>query len=378
MKLLHLIYSDGVAGAEKHLRHLLPGLKKNNIDCQLQIVCPAHARKVFNQFALGMEELGVPTHVLVAAKSNFLGAAKKIHQLCEREKIDVIHSHLINADILAVLVKKLFNRKMVLVSTKHGYEEDIQRDYEPDNFTIKRNFYYHISRYLIRNIDHNIAVSNGLAELYYNLKLSDKKFPVIPHGIDVPDRQRNKRVKEKEDDYQLIIVGRLEKIKGHEFLIKALPKVIARCPSTRLIVLGEGSCGESLQQQIKDLDLTHRVQFLGFQPDPYSYIVQSDVVVLPSLFEAFGLVFIESFALGVPVVAFDTPAGNEIMTNNETALLVEKRNVDELAEKIIYLLLHPEERSALGQRAYEVYCSRFTKEKMIDNTVKWYKANLTC
>ncbi len=376
MKLLHLIYSDGVAGAEKHLVHLLPGLQKHNIDCHLQIVCPARAYDVFQLFARGMEDLGISTQVFVANKSNFIGAARKIHRYCIKNNIDVIHSHLINADIIAVLVKKLFNSKITLISTKHGYEEVIQRDYEPDNFIIKRNLYYFISKYLIKNTDHNIAVSNGLADLYYNLQLTDKKFPVIPHGINVPEMERIRRTKLKIDDHELIIVGRLEKIKGHEFLVNAMPKVLSRFPSTRLKVLGEGSCAGELIKQIKALGLEDKVDFLGFQSDPYSFILQSDIVVLPSLFEAFGLVYIESFALGVPVVAFDTAAGNEIMKNNETALLVEKRNVGEIADKIIYLLEKPGKGQELAANAYQVYLNHYTKEKMIENTVRWYGLNI--
>ena len=98
----------------------------------------------------------------------------------------------------------------------------------------------------------------------------------------------------------------------------------------------------------------------------------SDVIILPSLFEPFGLVYIEAFALKTPVVAFNTPAGNEIMVNNETALLVDKGDSKALAEKIIYLLKNTEERNKITNQAFEKYKNSFTTEIMVKNTAKWY------
>ena len=109
---------------------------------------------------------------------------------------------------------------------------------------------------------------------------------------------------------------------------------------------------------------------------PYSYISNSDVIILPSLFEPFGLVYIEALALKIPIVAFDTPAGNEILQNNETALLVKKEDSGALAEQIIYLLRNRGERDGLAQRGYAKYQGSYTTEIMIKNTAEWYFNNV--
>ena len=85
-----------------------------------------------------------------------------------------------------------------------------------------------------------------------------------------------------------------------------------------------------------------------------------------------GLVYIEAFALKTAVIAFDTPAGNEIMVNNDTALLVEKADSAALAEKIIFLLNNKEVSHEITTRAYKKYSECFTSGIMVKNMSDWY------
>ena len=157
-------------------------------------------------------------------------------------------------------------------------------------------------------------------------------------------------------------------------MLNALPEVIRQIPDTRLLILGDGSEKYTLEKQVNDLGITGEVIFMGFQSDPYTYILQSDVIVLPSLFEAFGLVYIEAFALKTTLIAFDAPAANEIVTNNETGLLVPKFNSEILAQKIIYLLQNSDERKRISENAYQKYLEYYTADRMIADTAKWYKS----
>jgi glycosyltransferase involved in cell wall biosynthesis len=94
--------------------------------------------------------------------------------------------------------------------------------------------------------------------------------------------------------------------------------------------------------------------------------------VSPSLYESFGLVFIEAFASKVPVVAFDAPAANEIITDNETGLLVPVSNSPALADKIIYVLQNPGEGKRIAINGYKKYVDYFNTERMVKDTVNWY------
>ena len=318
--------------------------------------------------------LGITTSLIASGRLSFLFTAKKISDYCKANKIGILHAHLLNSDLIAVLAKSVFNKKLFLISTKHGYQEKVLQQYEPDNFYQPNDLYYKVTKYTLRIIDANFAVSKGLSDLYYNIKLSKTPYPYIHHGIAVETFDKAAYYKEcRNADPQLIIVGRIELFKGHRFLIEALVKVKAIFPGVKLLVLGEGSEKNNCIQQVNALGLQNNVEFLGFKPHPYSYISHSDVIILPSLFEPFGLVYIEAFALKTPVVAFDTPAGNEIMQHNQTALLVKKGDSTGLSESIIELLNNAGKKNSITENAYAKYKNDFTTGVMVKNTADWYK-----
>ncbi len=333
--------------------------------------------EALQEFVADLTLAKVPSSLIATSRFGILKAAKNINRYCKDNGIHIIHSHLINTDVVAFLVKKIFNSNIKLISTKHGYDERVLQEYDPNRPVIQKTFYYRVAKYLQGSIDHNIAVSQGISDLYFNLHLSDLRFPVLHHGVDIaPFNPLEFATQCRQASKQLVIIGRIVDFKGHHYLIKAMEEVVKKFPDCKLLILGEGSARPKLEAEVASLRLTDNIKFLGFQPNPYTFISNSDIVILPSLFEPFGLVYIEAFALKVPVVAFDTPAGNEIMTHDVSALMVEKANSGQLAEKIIYLLEHDEERSRLAEAAYDVYKEKFTTDAMIKNTALWYRNNL--
>ena len=373
MKILHLIYTEAISGAEKYLKHLLPGLKAYGIDCELMIVSPESTAGSFVNYCNELNKLGVKTTLLIANKWSVISTAKKVNAYLKAGNISIVHAHLLISDIIAAVLKTLFNPRVYLISSKHGYQEKLLQQYEPGKNYRPNDLYYFITKLIFRKIDKNIAVSKGIADLYFNLGLTKTVCPYIHHGIKI--EAFNKKDHEAEcrmADPQLIIVGRVELFKGHRFLIEAMPFVAAAFPGVKLLVLGEGSEKNNCIEMVNGLGLQNQVEFLGFKDHPYSYISNSDIIILPSLFEPFGLVYIEAFALKTPVVAFDTPAGNEIMTDHETALLVAKGDSGALAEKIIYLLKNKAAGEAMAERAYKKYKEFFTTEVMIKNMSNWY------
>ena len=375
MKIVHLIYTHGISGAEKYLKHLLPGLRNEGIECELIVVCPKHAELMLGNYCAELEGVGVKTKLIVSSRLLTFNTAKKIARYLKANKTNILHSHLLNSDIIAALMKIFFYRNVYIISTKHGHQEKVLLQYEPGKIIKLRNLYYKITRFTLRNINKNFAVSKGLAELYQNLKISDELFPFIHHGITVADFNAADYMEEcRKAKWQMIIVGRIELYKGHRFIIDALPAVVKAFPGTKLLVLGEGSEKNNCIAQIKRLDMQAHVDFLGFKDHPYQYIANSDVVILPSLFEPFGLVYIEAFALKTPVVAFNSSAGNEIMENENTALLVNRNDSAGLAEKIIFLLKNKDKAAEISERAHHAYKTRFTTEIMVKNTAAWYKS----
>ena len=376
MRILFLIHAIGVSGgAENNLLDLLPELKRQGIYCELICVCPPKKKAVLKAYCDQITEKGIKSTLFTASsKIAFVFAAHKVARYMRSNDFHIINSHLINSDLIAVLVKKLYFKKLIILSTKHGYEEEYLVQYGLGNKKIRQNLYYYITKMVMRGIDHNLTISNAVAEMYYHLRLGKSKMKYIHHGISpLPMNVKQVYV---EGDPKIIIVGRLSEMKGHTYLINALPTVIKQFPQLKLLVLGEGALQENLKNLAKSLNVHKHIEFVGFVT-PAAYIPQCEVVVLPSLFEPFGLVYIESFASKIPVVAFDTQAANEIIEDNKTGILVHKIDAEALAEKIIYLLKSPEIRKKIIENAYNKYLTYYTAERMAKETVEWYKSVLS-
>jgi glycosyltransferase involved in cell wall biosynthesis len=371
LKVLHVIYSFGVYGAEKHLLDLLPGLKKNNIDCELLCICLNNRVKFFKEYADELNNKGVKTQIWGShSKISILPFSIKINNYLRKNKIHILHTHLFSADLIGVIIKKFFFKRLVLLSTKHGYEENYLVQYGLGNKKIRNHLYYFISRQVIKRIDHNIAISNAISKMYDNLKLSQKPMKYIHHGIN--ERKVNASEVVLSGEPKMVIVGRLEEIKGHRYLLQALPAIIKHFPGLQLYILGEGSLKNKLESLAVSIGVRERITFTGFV-SPSEFLTQCQVIVLPSLFESFGLVYIESFAAKIPVVAFDAEAANEIIDNNITGFLVEKQNVEALAKKIINVLEHPHERERVIKNAYKKFTEYYTVERMAKETALWYQ-----
>ena len=373
MKILHLIYSEGIYGAEKYLKNLLPGLNAKGITCHLIVVSPKRTAGAFINYCNELNELGVKTSLLVAPMRSIVVTAKKVNTYLKANHINIVHSHLIKADLIAALLKTLFYREVFLLSTRHGYQEKFLQHYIPGKSYRPFNLFYFLTRFTLLKIDKNVAVSKGIADLYYDLGLAKTPYPVVYNGISV--EPFNKEVNSavfKLAGQQLIILGRIELIKGHRFLIDAMPMVVKKFPEIKLLILGDGTEKNNCMRRVMEKNLQQNIVFLNFNDNPYQYISHSDILIQPSLFEPFGLVYIEAFALKTAVIAFDTPAGNEIMVNNDTALLVEKADSAALAEKIVFLLNNKEVSHEITTRAYKKYSECFTSGIMVKNMSDWY------
>lgn len=364
-----------MAGAEKSLLDLLPELKKYHISCELMCITPERNTDVLEDYCMRMREKGVKASLLRStSRLSFIKTARSIANYLKQNQIQIIHSHLFNSDLLAVLVKILFVKEVLLLSTKHGYEEEYMIRYGEGNKKLPYfNLYHEVSRFIIKRIDHNITVSKALSEMYSTLRLGKSNMPFIHHGINL--QPAGGEALKVEGYPKIMTVGRLKRVKGHRYLIKALPLVIDKFPNLKLLILGEGELKVSLQEQALKLGVSDNIIFLGFT-NPQLYSSDCKLMILPSLYESFGLVYIESFALKIPVVAFDVEAGNEIIENNQTGILVTKRSCSALAENIIHLLKSPGERERIAKNAYNKYLTYYNVERMTKEIADWYHSIL--
>jgi len=152
----------------------------------------------------------------------------------------------------------------------------------------------------------------------------------------------------KRDWLTVVTVGRLTEQKDHGTLLRAISEVNRQRP-VRLVVLGQGDRRQELEALVEELGIGQIVQFAGFDPNPYRYIVAADVFALSSRWEGFGNVLVEALACGVSIVSTDCPSGpSEVLGKGEFGELVPVADSSALAQGIIAFAERDTDQKALG------------------------------
>lgn len=153
---------------------------------------------------------------------------------------------------------------------------------------------------------------------------------------------------------KVIAVGRYSYEKGFDRLIKVWDIVNKEIKGWTLHIIGDGGCREALQNQINELGLNQCVFLDGLRNDMKEEYLDASLFVLSSRYEGFGMVLLEAMSCGVPVVSFDCPCGpKDLITDGENGYLVEDGDIEKLADRIVYLIRHPEKRKEMGAMAYK-------------------------
>jgi glycosyltransferase involved in cell wall biosynthesis len=204
-----------------------------------------------------------------------------------------------------------------------------------------------------------IAVSKSTAEFVINARrVRPSRVKVVYLGAPLdefgqpatPDERASARrdLGAGPDDVVMGTVTRLHDSKGNEYLVEAARLVVDARPQARFYLFGEGPLLESLQAQASSLTLGDRFVFGGFVKDVRRALAAFDVSVFPSLWEGTPLTVFEAMGAGKAIVSTDADGLCEVLTKDMDALMVPKRDARALADAIIHLIDHPEERARLG------------------------------
>ncbi|HWC31865.1 MAG TPA: glycosyltransferase [Actinomycetota bacterium] len=172
----------------------------------------------------------------------------------------------------------------------------------------------------------------------------------------------------------VVFAGRLEYEKGVQTLIDAVPIVDRAAPGVRVVVAGAGSYRAELERRVRALRLGRRVRFEGFVDERRlrRLYQAADAVVVPSLYEPFGLVAVEAMACRTPVVASDTGGLREVVDHGVTGLRFARGNGRSLAAALRRVLTDPELASRLTDEAAAVLAARPSWDEVADRTARAY------
>lgn len=217
------------------------------------------------------------------------------------------------------------------------------------------------TRALCLRVDAHVAVGQASAQRMEDFYALGRNSVIsIPNGV--PDLTEPPQPPLDRPDGQLVVgsIGRLDAMKAHEILVKAM----ARVAGVQVVILGEGDQRSALEQLAADLGVADRLTLKGWVDDPRSYLSQFDVIALPSRSEGFPLAMVEAMLAARPVIATRVGSIPEAILDRQTGLLIEKNDVDGLAQALQTLRDDPIQRLHLGKQAREMAVAHFTVEAM--------------
>lgn len=328
-----------------------------------------HGKHFLKQFALRLEY--------------GLRVNSQVQALIKKHKIDIVEAPNFSAEAFAY---SLFKRAPLVTRLHTHFSEVI------DLVGWKRNLDFDLSCCLedaaISRSDLVLCSTQRHAEtISWETGMKREKIEIIPLGIPLPDPVGHD-VKNKNPT--VLFVGRLEKRKGIQTLIQAIPFILKAMPDAVFNIIGRdmfvssdffafnGSIQESFKTKLLEAlppQYHSRVNFLGHVEAEVlaEHYRSCDVFVAPSLYESFGLIYIEAMAYGKPVVGCGVGGVPEVIQDGTTGLLVPPEDPDRLAGAIVRLLKEPSLREALGQRAKQYVKDRFSRDLMVERTLEAYQ-----
>jgi glycosyltransferase involved in cell wall biosynthesis len=351
MKVLHIIETLGFGGAEFALLNLLPAMQDLGIE---SYVC------VLNKPYDLQEKLeNNRVKVVGLAGFKFLKKRQFVNKFCIDKAIDIVHSHLTRSLILSGFLSGSFKR----VNSYHNLGYCAQ-----PAIGIKAKLKKTIAAFIARNqVDLHVGVSRAVMVHYknhYNLN----KFITIPNPIKVPN------LKMKCND-TIVVPGRLVTEKGHLDLLDVIKGLKNQGFAFSWIFIGGGYLHKVLSGKITQLNLEKTVTITGTLPQEQflSIIAQSQLVVLPSLYEGFGMAAAEAMMLGKAVVVSDAGGLTEVVNHNLTGLVFAKGNKKQMLEQLKLILNDNALRSRLALAGKKAVFERFSVNKI---AVAWHKLYL--
>lgn len=297
----------------------------------------------------------------------------RLRTLLQEHGFDFVISNLTHANVHVALAKVLFRLKGIkLILIEHSvpsqYIGQIRGVIKRELLKTFVLLFYRsadkivcVSRTVRDDLVKHFYVSNLQCEVIYNPVDICKILALKAEALDLDVIQfiKNKKV--------LISVGRLSKEKNHKLLLRAFV-LLRSYDEFVLLLVGDGALRKELEDFVTENNLIDCIKFLGFQTNPYKYMEASDILVLPSMFEGFGLVLFEAMMLGKQVVAVRSEATTEIVNLMGNGFLSNNEPQD-LAEKVLLA----SSRHIVDKEMIISKCSRFS----VSNVYLHYK-NLLC
>ena len=364
-KIAFIITDCDFGGAEQMLFEICSGLKN---DFQLQV----WVLKRKGYFARKIEEAGVPvkcydlgTQMGPGYFLKFLLALLKFRADLKIFQPDVLQGILFQANLAAKITGKFAGTPVVFCSL-HTFETGVLKIW------IEKLTHGLAQKYLVVSD----VLKKYLAEYF---SLPEQKIMVIKNGIRLAAAKPDEKSLRTElglppSGAVIGAIGRLHREKGMDVLIRSFSHLAGEFPDFKLVIIGDGPEKENLRELVSRNNLSERVIFAGFLPEPEKYLPPFEAFVLPSRIEAMPIVLMQAMAAGKAIVASNVGGVCELIDDSQTGFLVPVEDELLMARAISRILRDPALSKRLGAAAREKAERRFSRAEMIDSYRRLYQS----
>jgi glycosyltransferase involved in cell wall biosynthesis len=387
IKILYLITISEFGGAQKYVLDMAKNLKDEHD------VMVAYGEAGSNSLLMDkLTEAGIRHQELKNLKRDIriikdIKALFEITKLINKFRPNIVHLNSSKISILGTLAGMICrlgwkNRRLKIVYTVHGWVFN-----EPMAY-LKKIFYIYAEKLSSYAKDQVICIDNFDLRLAKNtLKIKSSKLTVIYLGLDIekinlyekPEAQEillNKfPICSPEFKPKIFIgaIGHLYKTKGYEYMIAAMEIVCRKQKNFALFIIGEGDERLRLEKLIRKFRLENNVFLSGSLDQAANLLMAFNIYVCSSVKEGLPYTILEAMYAGLPIVTTDVGGIPDMIHHNKNGLLVESKNPDQLAERILKLLNDDNLKLKLGANAHKIVLDKFKLERMIDDTKYIYK-----
>jgi glycosyltransferase involved in cell wall biosynthesis len=334
---LFIIPSLGAGGAERVTITLLHNLDRARFRPMLCVL--TQSKRGFR------DEVPADVEVFDLCVARVMSALPRVVNLIWRERPEVLFSQLSHLNLALAMIRPLLPRQLALIGRESSIVSETVSSYRLPALWrwCYRRFY--------RRLDRVVCQSRRMrADLVEQFNLPVERTVLVNNPIDT-ERVRKLAGEHRPGcaragdrrSLQLVACGRLSHEKGYDLLIQAVSKFEAG--QVYLTIVGDGPLMNSLVNQVSHLGIADRVEFLGFQTNPYPYLARADWFVLSSRFEGFPNVVLEALACGTPVIATPAIGGvSEAFEGVEGCMLLEEISAQALGRAIGEAIKQPRHR----------------------------------
>jgi len=355
VKILHLISSRGLYGAERVALDLCKSLKRYGCESIIGVIRNSHNPHL--EVADEARKNSIDTVIFPCEAQLDVKLIFRIRKYASKNQINLIHCHGYKSNFYGLLASK---KGIPIVTTNHNWLTSHW----------KLRAYRRFDSLLIRYFTRIIAVSNGIKKEMLAYGVPKEKIRVIDNGIDIarfrdmisPEAVREEFGLKKE----LTIIGTIGNLgpeKGHVYLLRAAKDIVKNFESVKFFFVGDGPLRAYLKNEATQLGIGDNVTFTGFRTDIPNLLSIMDIFVLPSVKEGLPMVLLEAMAAKKAVVATRVGAIPKVVDNGN-GILVEPRDAAGLQKAIVSLLTNEEKRRKYASAGYETVRIQFSSERM--------------